>query len=1777
MEKINLPRKRTAPKFLLSFKFGASLLCFMLIFVTEIISANEYTTGTLAPSLLIDADLNNIAPLASEQFCYKIRYRCASATEHCTDAYIELTLPEGMEVNNLPNIGGNIINITTSPGTPSGTYIRIDLESPASPSVPLNALAAGSSGIFSVCAKWSCNDDPIQSPAAGSSINIIGPTFNASGNAETASPPTPITVATFGSCPVGPGAYAEYQKHSNNWNKNTSPGGLYKYRLDIPAHDGPITILDTFPEGLCLSEIEMSTPWTLEVKCDNNWFTIPSSYNAKLSDWIVDNENAGSLNNLLIDPLAPPLPSNQTGCSADTSGVSTLNGLGYKTGFTGIRLTTPAGTNNAEQVYLHTILDDSAVPGTILVNCMTSSDTTMGVTCANKRLLVTTGPNLLSRKDAKSGLGDLAIPDEWPLNTMPIHPSLTKQNDDILWKSYGVVPQTNGENISGFSMTDTLPLGLTFDNDPVDGNWFVVAIADKQDFPFPYDPYDQPACSNPTFTTSLAADGRMILDWNFNTCTFYTGFPISMELIVYFTTRYDKTIALPNSFENESIFRLNDGTQVWCGDGFVGQSIHDNCIDLAVSIVEPIGGDINSSKWVEGLLDTTYSRFPNTGLTDTSGIATYELIVEVTSLEGIEKLEIVDILSHVGDSTLTTRLPRNSEWSTEIAGALTVEKFDILTQSWSNAAADISSELYATTYNPCYLDATAQVKTAIGLTEPSSAGCSSTDFSPTNPIIGAKAFALIWENATDPLMFGELLRIKVPVKQLNGEANVANGKIASNSFALTATETDGDELFSSEPLKVNLQMLDLDINASFGDYIWMDANANGIQDVGEAPISGVTVSIFDIAGNPISIGGSPMSTISDANGMYFFSGLDPNTDYIIRLDNPLDFTGAGKLTNLVLTTADVNTDDDIDSDAVDANSGGLFTENYPEINVTTGGLGTHVDNFDFGFYQTAFLCGYAWEDLDTEGDQDNTELPMDSVLVELYDIDGNLAASATTDSLGGYEFELIPALYTMQVTFLGAGGYVFTSQNQGPNDNEDSDVDATGFLGPIILEALEYNCNNDIGLKLPPSNPASIAGTVWDELINNGIQSTGEEGVAGIQVNLLDDLQFVIATTYTDANGNYIFDNLEPNLDYAVNVVPGINNPITQFQDAGGDDTVDSDVDPVAGNSFVITPLPGEAVTDVDAGIVMPYSIGNLVWLDANNNGLNDPEEGVVANVLLYLFDASTGFVIDTTVTDVNGKFVFTNLTPGDYFVECILPVGITSSNDLASSSTPNAVDNDDNGVGLTSADKIQSSIITIVDGAGNPGDPNWIETDHGQPINGGIDNTSNPKAYYTLDFGLQHKLDCSVPLVQYAITNGAISKPGQTTNYFYQDTVQNLKTYINHVPLVKQDGVIRCFDFCEFGNWRYYYNPMDPEEYLFAIENGANVTPIEYIELRVDDVPSDRYVVTADDATYVMARDWFVRTVNDAPLEDAAGNPASVNIRFYFPEEEFKEILDEAIAQATLWNGNLPTIADVYWFKRTSFDPDNDIDATGSLIKPHDITTKQNTATSAIGVNTNDGVVGETGNGKNHIQFNGITGFSGGTAAITINKIALPVSISSFNIQDNGCDALLNWSAESETDFSHYIIEKSANGVDFEYVQEVMSLQLEGTKAYSYTDENVNGKMFYRLKLINLDGTYTYTNILLVNTNCINPISNLKLYPNPIGIEETNLNVGFLNNTASVVWVIVSNIAGTELMKFPIDAQIGDNTMGVDISNLVEGTYLVTLQKSKGKAISDKFIRVKK
>jgi len=77
--------------------------------------------------------------------------------------------------------------------------------------------------------------------------------------------------------------------------------------------------------------------------------------------------------------------------------------------------------------------------------------------------------------------------------------------------------------------------------------------------------------------------------------------------------------------------------------------------------------------------------------------------------------------------------------------------------------------------------------------------------------------------------------------------------------------------------------------------------------------------------------------------------------------------------------------------------------------------------------------------------------------------------------------------------------------------------------------------------------------------------------------------------------------------------------------------------------------------------VVPPASIGDLVWFDDNRNGIQDLGEPGIENVTVHLMDCA-GNTLGTETTDANGLYLFDGLTPGNYNIHFVLPLGFLIS-----------------------------------------------------------------------------------------------------------------------------------------------------------------------------------------------------------------------------------------------------------------------------------------------------------------------------------------------------------------------------------------------------------------------------------------------------------------------------------------------------------------------------------
>ena len=466
-------------------------------------------------------------------------------------------------------------------------------------------------------------------------------------------------------------------------------------------------------------------------------------------------------------------------------------------------------------------------------------------------------------------------------------------------------------------------------------------------------------------------------------------------------------------------------------------------------------------------------------------------------------------------------------------------------------------------------------------------------------------------------------------------------------------------------------------SASLGDRVWEDLNNNNIQDAGEPGIANVTVELYN-SSNVLQA-----TVTTDAFGNYIFNGLVPGS-YYVKYVLPAGFT---------FVTANTGANDAIDSDVDGTNGAGstaAVTLVADQINTT----------LDAGMRRTtvgAAIGDFVWYDLNKNGLQDGgSEVGAPGITVILYNSANVVVQTTTTDANGFYLFTGLTAstAYTVGFTNLPAG-YGFSPQSGAVTVINNSDVNpATGRTGSVTTGAVGTTAGYvDAGLIITPNtfnSKSSIGDRVWNDLNNNGIQDAGEPGLEGVTVTLYaGDGVTVIATTTTDAQGNYIFTNLDAGT-YVIGFSGLPAGYVFATKDAGTDDGKDSDADAATGKTAPFTLGAGEINLTVDAGARNPTplsSIGNFVWYDVNNNGIQETTEPGAEGISVSLLNTS-GTVLKTTTTNATGEYRFTDLAAGTYFVAFAnLPAGYSATTKNAAGST--AANNSDANAGTLTTDAI--------------------------------------------------------------------------------------------------------------------------------------------------------------------------------------------------------------------------------------------------------------------------------------------------------------------------------------------------------------------------------------------------------------------------------------------------------------------------------------------------------
>ena len=182
-------------------------------------------------------------------------------------------------------------------------------------------------------------------------------------------------------------------------------------------------------------------------------------------------------------------------------------------------------------------------------------------------------------------------------------------------------------------------------------------------------------------------------------------------------------------------------------------------------------------------------------------------------------------------------------------------------------------------------------------------------------------------------------------------------------------------------------------------------------------------------------------------------------------------------------------------------------------------------------------------------------------------------------------------------------------------------------IGPL------YTCNTD---KLPKG---AIGDYVWSDFNRDNVQDSIEIGIPTATVTLYDGNLNVITSTITDADGKYLFTNLYPGNYYVQFQVPDgwkFSTPVT---------LPNPDIFST-GRTTVFYLTEGQTDLTRDAGLYFSGKIGDYVWYDVNQDGIQSGsgESGVSGVTVNLYYSTDKSKVIKTTTTDASGFYLFEDL-----------------------------------------------------------------------------------------------------------------------------------------------------------------------------------------------------------------------------------------------------------------------------------------------------------------------------------------------------------------------------------------------------------------------------------------------------------------------------------------------------------------------------------------------------
>ena len=199
-------------------------------------------------------------------------------------------------------------------------------------------------------------------------------------------------------------------------------------------------------------------------------------------------------------------------------------------------------------------------------------------------------------------------------------------------------------------------------------------------------------------------------------------------------------------------------------------------------------------------------------------------------------------------------------------------------------------------------------------------------------------------------------------------------------------------------------------------------------------------------------------------------------------------------------------------------------------------------------------------------------------------------------------------------------------------------------------------------------------------------------------------------------------------------------------------------------------------------------------------------------------------------------------------------------------------------------------------------------------------------------------------------------------------------------------------------------------------------------------------------------------------------------------------------------------------------------------------------------------------------ITFFSISGYSQ-----TAPNDSVLVRLSTLNASKAGNGAKLMWNVVCFLEFAKFEIQRSANGQSYTTINTFTADRLRCRQPFEFTDANVSGTAFYRIRVGDLDGRYSNSKVVAVTAN----EKDFEINALTPSLVTNGTLLSISSGIIDKAEVTVTNLQGAVVKRFITNLNKGVTEVSINFNNTAKGNYVLAVKNSFSKVKTIRFVKL--